>query len=67
MKLSSAGELDDVEEVQLTEPALSMDISPEVSSAHREISGEVAFAEEIRLPSRGATNQPWRTKDKQAL
>lgn len=49
------------------EPTSSMDISPEVSSAHREISGEIAIAEEIRLPSRRTTNQPWRTKDKQAL
>lgn len=47
------------------EPASSMD------SLHlrrfREISVEIAFAEEIRLPSRRTTNQPWRTKDKQAL
>lgn len=44
-----------------------MDVRPEASCAHREIRGEVAFSEEIHLPSRRGADQPRPTKDKQAL
>ena len=44
-----------------------MDIPLEFSLTYQDICGEIAFAEEKRLPTKRITNQSLRTKDKQAL